>query len=195
MTQYHKIKTVFKRPPGAGAKKSKVVEGLWSDAVYQYLQNNDWVWTEKIDGTNIRVVWNADTGDLQFAGKTDAAKIPSHLLARLAKLFPKENFKNLPSMILYGEGFGDKIQSGGKYLGKGHVDFALFDIRLGMQWLKREDIEDIGKKLGSTIAPVVGFGPLCDAIELIQEQTLTSQWGPFLAEGKSLFNASRTRLE
>jgi len=68
-------------------------------------------------------------------------------------------------MVLYGEGYGAKIQKGGGNYIPGGVDFILFDVRCGEWWLKREDVEDIAGKLGLRVVPIVGTGPLKGAIE------------------------------
>ena len=59
----------------------------WKPAV-EYLKDNIWQFTEKVDGTNIQVYW--DGHKVEFAGRTDKAQIPSHLMERLEELFDGE---------------------------------------------------------------------------------------------------------
>lgn len=183
MSKYHKINTIFKRPINGRGSKSKVIVGEWSSEVFEYLKDNLWEWTEKIDGTNIRVIWDGEDRVLKFAGKTDKAQIPAHLLKKLGEIFTPEMFYGRQSMVLYGEGYGDKIQKGEKYLGKNNVDFILFDVRVGNWWLKRDALEQIAEELEIDIVPIVGVGTLIEAVELIKSKTLKSKWGDFLAEG------------
>ena len=76
--------------------------------------------------------------DVRFGGRTDNAQIPGHLLERLNQLFNKENLAQAfyiepdieQTIILYGEGYGTKIQKGGNYIKDG-VDFILFDVKVG----------------------------------------------------------------
>ena len=82
MLEYNKIETVFNRDT-QGTKK--LIEGSYRNKTVEYLSNNLWYWTEKIDGTNIRVHW--DGHKVEFAGRTDKAKIPDHLYKRLDELF------------------------------------------------------------------------------------------------------------
>ena len=53
MKEYHKIQSVFKRDIANG----KIIEGKYSLPEFEYLKDNQWVFTEKVDGTNIRIIW------------------------------------------------------------------------------------------------------------------------------------------
>jgi hypothetical protein len=79
MKEYHKIETLFDRDD-----KFKVVIGKWRLPEFEYLKDNLWLYTEKIDGTNIRVMWDAQTKAVRFGGKTDNAQMPAFLLAKLS---------------------------------------------------------------------------------------------------------------
>lgn len=178
MKEYPKIQSIFKRDD----KTHKFILGEYSMPEFEYLKDNVWVWSEKIDGTNSRIEWNSET--VNFGGKTDNAQIPTPLLNRLRELFPADKLRSLypeTPMVLYGEGYGAGIQSGGKYNPKG-VDFILFDIVIDDWWLKRESIEDIASKLGIAVVPVVDKGTLAQAINAIKLD-LYSVFGNFSIEG------------
>lgn len=171
MHEYPKINTIYKRDMEGNGKDMLV--GEWSQPEFEYLKDNRWEWTEKIDGTNIRV--NFDGNEVLFGGRTSKADIPAHLLEKLKELFPKELMASVfepkdPSIpmnvTLYGEGYGAKIQKGGNYLGK-EVGFILFDIRIGEWWLKRTDNEAFAEKLGIPIVPVIGYGTLQEAVDYV----------------------------
>lgn len=178
MTEYPKIQSIFNR----NEKSHKFIIGDYSLPEFRYLRNNTWIGTEKIDGTNIRVMWDG-MGCITFGGKTDKAQIPIFLLERLQVLFPKEKFLGVYDhpVCLYGEGYGAKIQKGGKYIPDG-VDFILFDVLIDEWWLKRKDIEDTAQTLEIKIVPIVMQGNIQDTIEAMTIGT-KSQWGDFLAEG------------
>ena len=72
MKQYHKIQSVFKRDPANNHKT--FLMGEWSTPALEYLADCQWEWTEKVDGTNIRVILN-DSGVVEFRGKTDRAQL------------------------------------------------------------------------------------------------------------------------
>lgn len=189
MIEYHKINTVFKRKPDGNRA---IIIGDYAEPEFEYLKNNIWVFTEKIDGTNIRVMWNGES--VVFGGKTDNAQIPVKLLYKLQELFEgtakkkifQDTFKHeeneIPQVCLYGEGYGASIQKGGgNYIPDG-VDFVLFDVKIGDWWLQRADVEEIAKAFGIKIAPIIGEGTLDEAIEMTKKG-FNSQWGEFEAEG------------
>jgi len=186
MNQYHKIHSIYKRD--SNTKFKTFLTGQYSIPEFEYLKDNEWVWTEKVDGTNIRVIYNGNDNEITpqmevtFKGKTDKAELPKHLLEKLKILFPQSKFLGKTSMTLYGEGYGYKIQKGDKYIGNQQVDFVLFDIKVGNWWLKREDVEKIAKELNIAIVPIIGKGTLQEAIEYTKKG-FKSQWGDFIAEG------------
>ncbi len=177
---YHKIQSVFKRDP----LTHKFIDGCYSLPEFDYLKDLKWTWSEKVDGTNIRVHWDPSLGlnYPAFFGKTDNAQIPAKLYARLTELFVNDKFKTLypEAITLYGEGYGAGIQSGGGY--KPTQDFILFDVLVHDIWLKREDVEDIAQKLGIDVVPVTGRDTLIDAVRCVQTG-IPSKIGNCPAEG------------
>jgi len=190
MKEYHKIQSVFKRDE----KTHKFIDEQYSMEEFSYLANNDWVMTEKIDGTNVRIMWDGE--NVTFGGRTDNAQMPVFLLYKLQEIFEgtekkkllKEVFTDkktgefMNNVCLYGEGYGAKIQKGGgNYIPDG-VDFILFDVLVGDWWLKREDVEEIASKLNLKVVPIIKIGTIGDAIWDIK-QGIKSTFGDFLAEG------------
>lgn len=177
MKEYPHIDTVFKR--NMEVKGHPIIEDDWSQPEFMYLRNNQWHWTEKVDGTNIRVIYQNHIpdggGTLEFKGKTDAAQIPPFLMKKLKDMFSTEQLHAVfpgntmgwvgQTITLYGEGYGARIQKGGgNYIPNG-VDFILFDVKVGDWWLKDEDMRDVADKLGIRAVPEVGRGTLYEAIE------------------------------
>lgn len=166
MKEYHKIETLFKRDP----KTKKLIVGEYTNETVEYLKDNVWQFTEKVDGTNIRVYW--DGHKVTFGGRTDNAMIPAHLINKLNDLFGGEvneqlfeqKFGDTP-VELFGEGYGPKIQSGGAY--RNDVDFILFDVKIKDTYLKRESVEDIANYFGLNIVPVVLEGTIQDGIDYV----------------------------
>ena len=164
MQPYHKIPTIYKRDPATEYKT--LIEGDFATPELDYLANNEWVWTEKVDGTNIRVHWDGET--VTFGGKTNKANTPPFLVDKLAELFPVEKFSDFDTpMTLYGEGYGRKIQEpfGSQYIPDG-VSFILFDVSINDWWLQRQDVLGIADTLGILKAPTIGFGTLFDAVDM-----------------------------
>jgi len=188
--EYPKIQSIFKRDE----KTHKFILGDYSLPEFEYLKDNVWVFTEKVDGTNVRCIY--DGKDVYFRGRTDRAQLPTFLYDRLRELFSAEKLKEVfPSVgkdenaewvCLYGEGYGNRIQAAGKNYIPGGVDFVLFDVRIGRWWLKREDVEEIADSLDIGAVPIVGEGTLSDAVDMVKAG-FTSRWSTadnvFLAEG------------
>ena len=181
MKTYHKIQTVFKRNPET--KFKTLLEGNYSLPEFEYLAKNKWVFTEKVDGTNIRIMF--DGKRITFGGKTDRAQIPAFLVTRLNEVFLpqldlfKEKFAD--GVCLYGEGYGAKIQKGGGNY-RSDQDFVLFDVKIDNWWLQRFDVEDIATKFSLDIVPIIGQGSLTTMVEAVK-LGLDSTWGDFRAEG------------
>ena len=167
MDKYPKIQTVFLRDPAT--KYKTLLMGQYALPEFEYLANNDWVWTEKVDGTNIRVGWDEER--VTFGGRTDNAQMPTFLLGKLQDMLPKALFwleySDTP-MTLYGEGYGAKIQKGGgTYIPDGQ-SFILFDVMIAGNWQPRESVEDIAAHLGIDVVPIIGVGILEDAIDVVR---------------------------
>jgi len=182
--EYHKITTLFERDPDTNYRT--VIEGMYAKPEFKYLENAAWEFTEKVDGTNIRVILTPS--GVEFRGKTDNAQIPPFLLKRLGELFDNfpaaygEVFPDTPEVILYGEGYGAKIQKGGGNYIRDGVDFVLFDIRIGGFWLERGSVGDIRTRLNLDIVPVIGTGTIADGVDMVK-RNYGSMWGDFPAEG------------
>lgn len=176
MNEYHKINTIFKRDPSG----KNILWGQYSQPEFEYLKNNDWAFTEKVDGTNIRIMWDGEK--IVVGGKTDNAQIPANLYQRLQELFSAAGFLYAfdGPACLYGEGYGAKIQNGGKY--SPTPEFVLFDVKVGNFWLLREGVEDVADNLHLSVVPIIGHGTLDDMVDMCSTAFL-SRWGDFPAEG------------
>jgi len=116
MREYHKIETLFERDETT----KKLIVGKFRNPTIEYLKDNIWTFTEKVDGTNIRIYW--DGHKVTYGGRTDKAQIPAHLINRLNELFGGETNAQMfeqkfgeTEVELFGEGYGVKIQNGGLY--------------------------------------------------------------------------------
>ncbi len=182
---YHKIPTIYKRDPATNHRT--LLDGEYATPELEYLAHNTWTFTEKVDGTNIRVWWDHDTATIQFGGKSDRAQIPAKLVAYLRdkfafahKWFIANSTPEEP-VCLYGEGHGAGIQKGGGNYSQVQ-QFVLFDVKVGLWWLRRLDVEDVAASLGIPVVPIIGAGTLHAMVARAQEG-ITSQWGDFQAEG------------
>jgi len=178
--KYPKINTLWKRDM---ANKGAIVEGDYSKEEFENIIN--WHFTEKIDGTNIRIIFKKEleilagvsVGDqklkttLKFGGRTDNAQLYPKLLDYLKEQFDSELFERVfeiedtqlyglkkeTEIILFGEGYGAKIQKGGGDY-RADVGFILFDIWVDGWWLQRKAVVEIAEKMGIDVVPEIKIG-------------------------------------
>lgn len=182
MTEYCKIPNIYVRETFG---KNRIIEGAYSSDVLEQLAGITWVWTEKVDGTNIRIFW--DGHRVTFGGRTDKAQIPAELINYLTEKFgtveAEEIFEQLfgeKEVILFGEGFGGRIQSAGpKY---GDARFVLFDVMVGGKYLERSSVHSIATQFQIESVPAVGVGTLPEAVEFVKMHK-QSQFGDIEMEG------------
>lgn len=168
MIEYNKIDTLYKRDM-EGSKK--LLEGEFRNPAVEFLKDNLWQFTEKIDGTNIRVHW--DGHKVQFGGRTERAEIPAHLMNYLSSTFGTSEAEQIfeekfgeTEVILFGEGYGPKIQNGGAY--RPDVSFILFDVLISGNYQPRESIEDIAKAFGIDIVPIIFEGTIQEGVDFVK---------------------------
>lgn len=200
MEVFPKIQTLFKRDMKA---KGRMIHGAWTTPELEYLKDNQWTFSAKVDGTNVRIGYGGMGFGVEFAGRTDNAQLPKPLLEHLTTEFTPERFWKAgleDELILFGEGYGPNIQGGGKY--RSDHSFILFDVKIGNFWLSRENVADVADKLGIDVVPEIGRGTLQDAIDIVSTgitfnsgggivrwggakapNGLKSQWGDFYEEG------------
>ena len=157
-SKYPKINTLWKRDE---KNRYVIMPGDFSCPEFENIKT--WHVTEKIDGMNIRIFW--DGVKVRFGGRTVNAQIPIPLLNYLQDTFTDELMMNtfppigesvIPQVVLYGEGYGVKIQKGGGAYRK-DVAFILFDVRVGGWWLKREDVSQVALKLNIEEVPTMSL--------------------------------------
>jgi hypothetical protein len=177
--EYHKIQTVFKR-----TERGIIIEDQFTTEEIAYLAPLKWRWTEKIDGTNIRLHFDGDS--ITVGGRTDNAQIPGGLIFALAKFNNPALWREVfcgdingvgcespPDVTIYGEGYGAGIQKGGG-LYRQDKGFIVFDMRIGSFWLKPAAVAEIATKLGMDTVPVIDEMELTEAIRRVK----MASWNP-----------------
>jgi hypothetical protein len=189
MKLYHKIQSIYYRDPAT--KYKTFINGKFSADAFELLQDLQWDFTEKIDGTNIRIGWDDVAQEVSLGGRSDNAQLPGALRIYMEEHFSVERMlRNLDGPVtLIGEGYGGKIQKGSGY----RVDqaFILFDVfveptedhPLGI-YLPRDVVKSTAFALDIPHAPVIHTGPLLDGITLVQNglQSIVSE-SLMMAEG------------
>lgn len=69
-------------------------------------------------------------------------------------------------VILFGEGYGVKIQNGGAY--RPDVGFILFDVMIGDNYQSRENVEGIAKCFNLEIVPIIMYGTIQEAVDFVK---------------------------
>lgn len=169
--EFHKIETLYERDEKTHRLKQPLV---LKNRTYSLIRV--WQFTEKIDGTNIRVIWQPANSEktrpesLRFGGKTDNAQIHADLInwmrenisvERLREVFPTSD------AVIYGEGYGAGIQKGGIY--SPTKKLILFDVLVdGKWWLSWENTCDVARKIGLDVVPFLGEMSLEEATEIVR---------------------------
>ena len=174
--EYQKIGNVFKFDP-----KHKTIVGV--NEPYETLKNIIWQGTEKVDGTNTRIYW--DGHSVEIAGHTDKAEFNPKVLAALEEMFKTKEMEYLfeqafqgKEVYLFGETYGEAIQSGGSYMENGHgTGFILFDVKVNNYDLKRKDVQDVAEQLGLDTVPVVFEGTLDEAKAFVAVHKMSTLGG------------------
>lgn len=172
MSEYHKIETLYERDERTHRLKQPLT---LKNRVYGLV--NPWVFTEKIDGTNIRCIWQH--GVVTFGGRTDNAQMHAELVGWLNRNVTADQFRaafpaqpEAHAVILYGEGYGAGIQKcGGDYSLEKRL--ILFDVVVRDQnahdwWLSDENVRGVGAKMGLDVVPLSGEMSLAEAAEMVR---------------------------
>ena len=191
MTAYHKIPNVGERDHETRKIMFHGGEVVYSSDDLAGLKNIDWIFTEKIDGTNVRVI--CDCGVWSVFGRTDNAQLRPELLKAIhtwTKTPKVEEFAETvrgrnQRCIIYGEGVGPKIQK--NLMFKQGYQFIPFDVRFETPdaesgeirsiWLKPDSVLFFAHSLGLDAAPIVLQGPLWAGIAYVQKG-LRSRFDP-----------------
>lgn len=178
--EYPKIETLYERDEHTHRLKPDMV---LKNRTYSLIKS--WLWTEKIDGTNIRVKWNPIIpAPLSFCGKSDNAQIHADLIKHLYELVSAEKMREIfpeTSAVIYGEGYGSGIQKGGDY--SPTKKFIVFDVLVdGKWWMNWENTCDIATKISLDVVPFFGEMTLEEASDIVKAG-FPSKIGKARAEG------------
>ena len=169
MYKYPKIETLFKRD-----ENFKITNEI---RLPEFENIKKWLITEKIDGTNIRIIYTPEE-KLLIRGRTDKASIPTFLLEELQNIFTIGKVKAIldnpieKGLCLYGEGYGAKIQKGGGNYNKGN-SFRLFDVWIDGWWLEWESVEEVAGQLAIGTVPTFGIRDVKSAVNIVKNESMS----------------------
>jgi len=166
MKEYHKIETLFK----FSQEHKKFIYGKFYNENVELLKDNLWVFTEKIDGTNLRIYWNGHS--MVIGGRTDRSEFTVEQAKWLSENLSSEDNQYLfeqkfmeKEVTVYGELYGNGIQNGGLYTNGKGLGFKVFDIEIDGVFLKFHDMEKLSIELGFDSVPLAMVGTIQGAID------------------------------
>lgn len=180
MSEYHKILNVYRRDE----QTHKINLGAFTTDELAFTSACQWEATEKVDGTNIRVIYPNEQGGITVRGKTDRAQLKQDLIEAIHAAFNLDVLREKCAsatveepIVFYGEGYGAGIGANGKQYGE-EKKFILFDIKVGHWWLRRGDVIGLAGAVGSPMVPVVTRGTLHELIDYIGRNPISevAQW-------------------
>ncbi len=118
---------------------------IYRDPLVSYLSSDDWFYKRKLNGENMRILWNGEQA--LWNGKTNKFVCGNELSDYMNNTFLEEIFEEKfgrdKQVLLFGEHMGEKVQ--GNELGlKGH-HFVLFDVNINGYWLGAQNIVEIAQ--------------------------------------------------
>ena len=155
-TKYTKIGSPFKKDD----------KFLNKEELSQYLPKGIWILTEKIDGTNIRIILTKPEEDgtrqifvgsrkLLLNKEDKGSKQYFDCIEEINLNKIKEYFKDVNStVIIYGEGYGAGVQKGSIYSSK--KNFRVFDIRIGQAYQDFDYVQKVCIDNQLNLVPIFG---------------------------------------
>lgn len=146
-----------------GKSKNRLIIGDYAREEFEAIDR--WSVTEKVDGTNVRIMYK--DGEVTFGGRTENASIPCPLFKHLQetftqysmnKAFPCKVNEPYPHVVLFGEGYGGKIQLSEKTKKSPYRDsssFILFDVFINGWWLEPKNIDLLAMQMHIDSVPYI----------------------------------------
>jgi len=155
-TKYEKFSSPFK-------KDEKFMN---TEELSQQLPKGKWILTEKIDGTNIRIILTKPDEEGERIIHIGSRKLILNPSDKGSKVYLdcledvnlnkiKEYFKDVNSIVvIYGEGYGAGVQKGGIYSSKKR--FRVFDIRIGKAYQDFNYVQKVCVDNQMNLVPIFG---------------------------------------
>lgn len=168
MIEYQKIETLYKFD-----NVTKTYRKEFFNPYVDYLKDNEWIASEKIDGTNVQVEY--DGHRVAFHGRTERTNFPKEVLAALTEKFAdsevvfEQMFGDKP-VIMFMECYGGKIQ-GGLYGGEERL--IGFDVMVNGTYLDKLIIKEIFDKFGVETVEFFKVSGIDEALKIVSSNPLS----------------------
>lgn len=159
-SEYPKIKNLHKRDPA----DNKVIDE-YTDEIFspELLGNAGWTWREKMDGTNLRIIWDGHRAE--YRGRTDRAQFSDGQTVFLDEKIKSPAFEELleqtfgnTEAVLYGELIGNKLQ-GNPHKVDGY-EIRVYDAFVAGWWLLPASVDELASDLGLGSAEIIVVAPI-----------------------------------
>lgn len=191
VAEYQKIQNLYAFDPTIRKYKKE-----FFNPIVEYLKDLKWIGTEKIDGTNTRIIW--DGFSFHFMGRTNMSKIEENkeLINILNEKFIAKNdmeivFEQMfgkKQVILFVEAYGGKIQNGAY---KCNTNIIGFDIMVDGTYLDKFVSKEIFEKIGIDFVPMIQFNNLQEAIDYVKTHEASIKYPDCKLEGLVCFPPCR----
>lgn len=152
--KYQKIQNVFRRSP----ETHGIDPYAWGNEAIGFLVQAQWLVQEKIDGTNVRIIWDGNRVSFGSKNTLDTSNLPGRLREHLEATYGTGEFEQIieqefggTPITIYGEGYGHKIQKGADYFPdspEGENRFIGFDVRVDGHYLPAARTAGVLQTLG-----------------------------------------------
>lgn len=126
-------------------KEHPAQKKIYREPELEYLSKNLWAYKRKLNGENMRVLWNGEqaiwngkTNDFQTNDETT-----EYMNATFVEEIFEEKFGREKQVLFFGERMAPDSQGNELKLEK--VEFVLFDVKIGDTWLEPENLRAVAK--------------------------------------------------
>lgn len=159
-SEYPKLKNLHKRDPADNKVIDEFTDEIFSP---ELLGNAGWTWREKMDGTNLRIIWDGHRAE--YRGRTDRAQFSNGQTVFLDEKIKSPAFEELleqtfgnTEAALYAELIGNKIQGNPhKIVG---YEIRVYDAFVAGWWLLPASVDELANDLGLGSAEIIVVAPI-----------------------------------
>ena len=159
-SEYPKLKNLHKRDPADNKVIDEFTDEIFSP---EQLGNAGWTWREKMDGTNLRIIWDGHRAE--YRGRTDRAQFSDGQTMFLDEKIKSPAFEELleqtfgnTEAVLFGELIGNKLQ-GNPHKVDGY-EIRVYDAFVAGWWLLPASVDELASDLGLGSAEIIVVAPI-----------------------------------
>ena len=183
-SEYPKLKNLHKRDPADNKVIDEFTDEIFSP---EQLGNAGWTWREKMDGTNLRIIWDGHRAE--YRGRTDRAQFSDGQTMFLDEKIKSPAFEELleqtfasTEAVLFGGLIGNKLQ-GNPHKIDGY-EIRVYDAFVAGWWLLPASVDELANDLGLGSAEIICVAPIGNMHQVMKNIAAQSEFfegeaGPF----------------